>query len=119
VSSAEIDLKMGEIDNQFKTQGQSLETYLASRGQTKDDVKKQIKVQVLVEKMLGDSVKVTDEEIKDYFDKNKSMIPKDATLESQKEQIKNSLTQEKLGTSFQSWIENLRKDAKISYFVTL
>lgn len=118
-SSAEIDVKMGEIDNQFKAQGQSLETYLASRGQTKDDLKKQVKVQLLVEKMLGDSVKVTDQEIKDYFDKNKSTFPKNATLDNQKEQIKNNLTQEKLSTSFQSWIETLRKDAKIDYFITL
>jgi len=119
VASDQVDQKLVEIDEQFKTQGQSLDTYLASRGQTKDDVKKQVKVQLLVEKMLGDSVKVTDEEIKDYFDKNKSMFPKDATLESQKDEIKNSLTQEKLSTSFQSWIENLKKDAKINYFINL
>lgn len=115
----EIDQKIGEIEKQFTAQGQTLDLYLANLGQTRKEFQKQIEVQLLVEKMLGSDIKIEDKEVVDYFEKNKDLFPKGTTLESKKDEIKQMLTQQKLSQNFQSWAENLKKEAKINYFLKL
>lgn len=117
VTQGEIDSKINEIKKQVEAQGQNLDSLLAMQGQTKTDLEKQIKIQVLVEKLLGGDIKISDQEISDYFEKNKNFFPKNATLDSQKEQIKNELLQQKLNEKFQTWIQDLKKEAKIYYFL--
>ena len=46
-----------------------------------DEFKEQIRVQKLVEKLIGKDIKVTDKEIDDYIEKNKDSIPQDAKPE--------------------------------------
>jgi foldase protein PrsA len=94
-----------------------LEAALAAQGQTKADFAVQMKIQILLEKMLGKDVSVTDEEINTYFTENKDTFDKGATLESEKEEIKNVLLQQKLSEKLQSWLTNLQSKAKIIYFI--
>ena len=62
-----------------------------------DDYKKQVIFQKEVEKLLGDKINVTDEEIEQYIKDNKISIPsgQEATARSQ---IKNNLRNQKLNT---------------------
>ena len=117
VNQSDIDKKFAEIDNQLKTQGQGLEAILAAQGQTKANFAKEMKTQILLEKMLSQDIKIEDKEIADYFEKNKVLFEKGATLESQKEEIKSALLQQKLSEKFQPWIQDLESKAKIIYFL--
>lgn len=117
VNQGEIDSKVEEIKKQVEAQGQNLDSLLTMQGQTKADLEKQIKIQILVEKLLGEDIQISDQEIADYFEKNKNFFPKEATLDSQKEQIKNELFQQKLNEKFQTWIQDLKNEAKIYYFI--
>lgn len=117
IPKQEIDQKIAEIEKQFATQGQTLEELLSVRGETRKGLQEQIKIQLTVEKILGSQIKVTDQEVSEYFAKNKSYFPKGATLEDQKEEIKNNLFQQKMTEAFPAWSENLKKEAKISYFI--
>jgi len=116
-TQADLDQKYTEIDNQLKAQGQSLEAALVAQGQTKADFAAQMKTQILLEKMLSQDIKIEDKEISDYFEQNKQLMGAGATLESQKEEIKSALFQQKLSEKFQPWLEDLRSKAKILYFV--
>ena len=60
---------------------------------------------------------MSDEELSKYFEENKSLYGEGAKYEDLKENIKEQLKQEKLSTVFQTWIEKLRSDTKIIYFV--
>jgi foldase protein PrsA len=117
VTQVDIDQKFKEIDNQLKAQGQSLEAALAAQGQTKADFAVQMKTEILLEKMLSKNITVEDKEITDYFEENKALFEKGTTLESQKEEIKNVLVQQKLSEKLQSWLVDLQSKAKIIYFI--
>lgn len=116
-SQADLDQKYTEIDNQLKAQGQTLDAALTANGQTRADFDSQMKTQVVLEKMLGKDISVTDEEINTYFTENKDTFDKGATLESEKENIKSILIQDKLSAKFQPWLQELQDKAKIFYFL--
>lgn len=119
VSKEEIDVKMKTIEDQIIAQGQTLEALFAAQGMDKTEFERQIKIQILVEKLLGKDITVTDQEISDYFTQNKEMMAADATLENQKENIKEALIQEKLTAKIQPWLEELKAKAKIINFIEL
>ena len=119
VSQEEIDAKMKTIEDQIKAQGQTLEALFAAQGINKEEFLRQIKIQILVEKMLDKDIAVTDQEISDYFTQNKAALPAGATLESQKESIRESLIQQKLTAKIQPWLEELKAKAKIFNFIEL
>lgn len=118
-SQQDIDVKMQEIDKQFADQGQKLDDFLALRGQTRKDIEDQVRIQLTVEKLLGNEVTVSEEEVNNYFKQNQSFYPKGANLENVKGEIENTLKQQKLAEKFQTWSQDLKTKAKVSYFLQL
>jgi len=119
VSQADLDQKFTEIDNQLKKQGQSLESLLLANNETRADFDRQMKIQVLLEKMLGKDINITEEEMSKYFNENKNTFNKNATLESEKENIKNILFEQKLSEKLQPFLNDLQSKAKIIYILKL
>lgn len=114
----EINTQISQIEENLKAAGQTLDSALEVRGMTRKDLDDQIKLQVLVQKMAGKDIKVEDKEIEDYFNQNKASYPAGQKLdETLKDQIKKDLESQKLNTSIQDWITNLKTNAKINYFV--
>ena len=119
ITAEEIDKKIQEIESQVTAGGSSLDKLLEAQGQTRDSLKEQIKVQLIIEKVLSKDVSVTDQEIKDYYDKNKVSYAKDSKFDDLKGQIKDDLVRQKIGEKFQPWLDELKKKAKIYYFINL
>lgn len=117
VSDAEVNSSLKNISDQLSKQGQTLDEALALRGMTKSDFVAQVKIQKIVEKLLGKNIIVTDADIQDYMDKNKDSLPTDVDEATLKQQIKDQLTQQKLSEKAQVWLQDLQKKAKIQYFV--
>lgn len=115
VTDEEVNKEISQIEETVKSQGQNLDQLLIAQGMTKNDLIEQIRTQKLVEKIVGKDIKITDEEIKNYFEENKSSFPKDKKLEEVEEDIKKQLEQEKLSEKIQTWIQSLRDAAKINY----
>lgn len=118
-SQTEIDAKISQIETQITAQGQKLDDLLALQGQTRQDLEKQIRLQLTAEKLLSDKTQVSDQEIADYFKTNQSTYPKGTKLEEKTAEIKDQLTQQKLNAAISPWLENLRSQAKIYYFLKL
>ena len=117
ITQDEIDKKVKEIEDQFKGQGRKLDDLLKAQGQTRKDLEKQLRLQLIVEKILGKDVKVSDKEVADYFQKNKKFFAKDATLDKMKDNLKKQIYQQKISEKFQPWLQKLKKEAKIHYFL--
>jgi foldase protein PrsA len=117
-SDKEINARIDSIDKDITAKGQNIDTLLKSQGQTRQDLKDQLKIQILVEKLLGNQVAVTEQEAKDYFDKNKEAYGEDATYESKAVEIKDGLKNQKLSEKFQEWLTKVKGQAKISNFLT-
>jgi parvulin-like peptidyl-prolyl isomerase len=118
ISQKEIDDALKGINDQLSQQGQTLDGALAARGMTKADFEDQIKMQKLIEKMLGNQVAVSDQEVNDYIDKNKDTFPPSLTGDELKKQVKQQLQQQKLSDKAGLWLQDLQKKAKITYFAS-
>jgi len=116
-TQADLDKALKQIEDSLKSQSQSLDTALAMQGMTKDDLLLQLKLRNLVEKLLADKIKVTEKEIADYIEKNKSTFPASYTPDAIRKNVEAQLQQQKLASSSQAWLDGLKKDAKINYFV--
>lgn len=117
ISDEEINQEAKKLDDQFKTQGQSLDSVLALQNQSKKEFLRQIKIQLLVEKILGKDIEITDEEIADYFKENQELFAEGATLVSEKENIHQTLFNDKLTEKIQPWLQELQDKANILYFI--
>ncbi len=116
VTSDEVDTEIKNVETQVKAQGMTLDQALSAQGITLANLKKQITTQKKLEKILGDQIQVTDDQITQYIKDNKVSIPKgqEATY---KEQIKNQIKQQGLSAAANELVASLKAQAKINYFV--
>jgi len=89
------------------------------QGQTRDDLEKDIKIQALIEKILTQEINIADEEIAAYFEANRDLFGEDTTLENESEKIKKSLIQQEISARFQTWLDELKQEARIYYLLKL
>jgi hypothetical protein len=119
ISQERINEEVKKLEDSFQAQGQTLDAVLALQGQDRTEFLRQVELQLAVEEMLGRDIQITDQEIAQYFAQNQSLFEQGATLESEKEQIKKNLFDEKLTEKIQPWLTDLQTKAKIIYFLNL
>lgn len=117
VNQEEIEEKIAEIKAQFEAQGADLDNLLEAQGQTRKDLENQIKIQLIIEKILGKDIEVADEEVAEYFETNKEFFSEGATLEGMRVDLQQELYQRKLGEKLQPWLIELKDKAKVFYFL--
>ncbi len=118
VNDQDVEKKMAELDTQFKAQGQSLDQVLETQGTTKDAIKGQLKVQVMLEKLLGDKIKVTEKEIDEAYEQQKELFAEEKDMKKVRTTIQETLKSQKLSASAQELIDEIKKTAKVRYFIT-
>ncbi len=116
VSNDEIDEEIKKIEGQISVQGATLDAALAAQGMSMEDFKKQIILQMELEKLLADKINVTDEEIVQYIDDNAISIPEGQEVAATA-QIKDELRNQKLSAEANTLITALKSQSKIRYFV--
>lgn len=116
VSQEELNQEIKNIEAQVISQGGTLQDALAQTGMTEEALRKQVKVQKQIEKILADKVVVTDEEVQKYITDNKVTLPKGQETQT-KDQIKSMLKDQKLNQEAGVLITNLKNNAKIKYYV--
>ena len=69
-------------------------------------------------KLIEPTIKISDEEISAYFEQNKKSFAqagkKEATLEDNKETIKEALLTQKMQTEFPMWLEKKKTEYKVT-----
>lgn len=117
VAQKEIDDELKKTETSLAAQGQTLDQALAAQGMTRADYADQIRLQVLIQKMVGKDIVISDKEVDDYLTQNQSTIPEGSDMNQIKTSVKEQLKQQKMSTKIQSWIAELQKNAKITYFL--
>jgi foldase protein PrsA len=115
ITSAEVDSRVQEIEKTLP-QGMSLEEAVKMQGSTLEELRNQLALQMGVNKMLEDRVEVSDAEI-DNFIKENSQILTATDAAAQKEEAKAAIKDQKLGELIQSWLEELKNNAKVTKFL--
>jgi parvulin-like peptidyl-prolyl isomerase len=116
VSDDEVNAEIKKVEDQISAQGSTLGAELSAQGMSMDDFKNQIIFRMKVEKLLGDKINVTDEEVEQYIKDNKVTIPSGQEAVA-RDQIKSSLSDQKLNTEAPTLISGLKSKASIQYFV--
>lgn len=117
VTDQELNDAVKKIEESISKQGQNLDQLLQSQGMSRNDFLNQVRIQKIIEKKFAKDIKVTDQEIDDYIEKNKATIPETMKPEEVKTSVRQQLEQQKLAEKFQPWLGQLQKSAKINYLV--
>lgn len=119
VSDKDVSAQIATIEKSVSSQGENLDTLLAQQNMTRSDLNGQIKIQLLLKKMVGSNITVSDKDISDYMDQNKDSMPAGTDQAALKTQVKQQLEQQKLNDAIQKFVSNLQSKAKINYLLNL
>jgi len=121
VSTKEVDAEISKIEKNITSQGATLDALLMQQGLTKEDLKGEIKLQLLVTKMVDSNISVSEKEIDDYIAsqvQQTSLGSVETTApEVTRDQAKEAIKQQKLQEEIQKFVSDLQSKAKISYFI--
>ena len=117
IKPAAVDQEVKKIETNTAKQGGNLDEILKAQGMTRNDLKNQIKVQLTVEKLLADKIKISQKEIDQFIQANTSEEEGSTQKPPTKDEAKDQMRQQKLQKEATAWIEQLKKNAKISIFV--
>jgi len=114
VTQEEIDAQEETVLKSFGGKV-SLDELLKFQGTTKAEFDGQIKLQLLVNKMLQKDVAVTDEEIAAYKETNRAIMVSSDEADLT-EEARTALTEQKINEKIQPWFTELKNKAKIFKF---
>ncbi len=114
ISPEEINQEIEKIKETLTAQGQDFEALLQMQGVDLEEVKKQMALQKVIEKLAGDDIEVTQEEVDQYLEENKDILPEDQ--EGLEEQVKETLRQDKANLGIQEVLADLKEKATINYW---
>ncbi len=117
ISDQEINDEIKKVEGNLSKQGQKLDEVLTMQGMTRDDLRRLIRLDKLVGKIVGKDIQVSDKDITDYIEKNKDTLPQGQTDEQIRQSVKDRLKQQMLSEKVQAWLADIQKKAKIIYFV--
>jgi parvulin-like peptidyl-prolyl isomerase len=117
VSQSDINTEIQKISKSLSSQGSSLDQALAAQGMTKTQLNDAIRLQLLLQKMVGNNVNVTQKDVDDFIAQNKSMFPEGTTDAQMKTQATAQLKQQKAQAATQNFLKSLQSNSKIIYFV--
>lgn len=119
VYSNDTDVKT-ELDKIAEEQGgmDKLTQLLQFQGMTVDDFQKQLKYQILIEKMFGKDMTVSDDEINTYMTTNKDQLPQITDPQSSesaklKQSILDTLKRQKTTQAFNDWLKQTTASSRV------
>ena len=114
VTVEEVDGRVALLEADFEEQG-GLDLILDQEGLTREQLKRQIQIQLLAEKILETKISITDEEVSTYIDTNRDYFPEGMSDDELNDNVRQQLRQEKLSAAYQTWIMDLRNNSSIKY----
>lgn len=107
VSEQEVDAKVNPIKDKLKTP-EKFQQYLKEKNFTNEkELRERIKMILLRDKLLEKAYPVTDEQIKEYYEKNKEKLGK--SLEEARPEIAEKLQDRNKRKNVDEWITQLKK----------
>lgn len=94
----------------------SIDELLKYQGMTKTDFDAQIRLQLLVQKVLSKDIKVTDADVAAYIEKNRETMTATDEAGLTKE-AKDALTNQQLSEKVQPWLTQLRSKAAVTTYL--
>jgi len=116
IDDDKVASETAKIEESVASQGQTLDQILILQGMTRDDLKKQLRLNLMVEQLAGNDASASAEEVANYIKDNSATLPEDLTGNKLTEYVANLLASQKRSQIIQSWLVNLKQGAKIQTF---
>ena len=116
-TNEEVADELKKIEEQVTGQGNSLEQVLEMQGMNREELIEQISINLRVTKLFSEETQTSDDEVVKYIKDNKLTVPKGQETQF-KDQVREQIKSGKLSETAKSWIETIRSQASINYFVT-
>lgn len=114
VTPADIDAKIAEIE-QSVGGAATFDSLLAQQGQTRDSVKSQLKLQIVIEKLYSSEATVSAEEVAQLLEQGRDNLRATDSAGQEKEAT-DMLKQQKLSQVFNEKFGKIKNEAKINIF---
>lgn len=112
VTAEEMDQQIKKIE--AKLEGKmSLSEALAAQGMDTDMLKKQIEIQLSIEKLFAKEATISSTEVEDYIKKNAAAYKTATDPAKLKEEVNDILKQQKVNEQFDTWFGEVRKNASV------
>lgn len=112
VSSQEIDEEFTKLEEQIAAEG-GIDEFLKSQGLTRAEVRKEIEINLVIQKLMADQISVSEEEVNQYFKDNQD-IYEDISEEEAKAEIRVELKNKKYQQQVSQYLTELRVKAKVT-----
>lgn len=114
VSDAEVQAEVKKVEEQ-QGGAEQLKQVLAANGTTYEDFQKLVKRQLLIQKLFGGGINITDADVDKYMSDNKDALPpavlqhpESSEAAKLKDSVREQLKWSKISENYQKWIqENL------------
>lgn len=118
VEEKDVDAEVKKIEDGLKKANQTLSDALKAQNMTEKDLREELRYQLILKKVLSKKMEVSKKEVSDYIEQNKDSIPETVSGEALNTQVKDQLQNQKFSTEVQTYLNELRTKAKISYYTS-
>jgi hypothetical protein len=116
IKTEEIDQRIKQLEERLQGKA-TLSQALSAQGMTEAGLKRQIEIQLSIERMFEKESTVSAAEIDDFIKKNSALYKEATDPAALREEIKGILSQQKISQSFENWFTDIRKNANIKKFL--
>ena len=116
ISQKDLSKAIDGVKKSLEGNKQDLQGFLDNQNLKYNDFLKQIKLQLIIEKLLAGKVKISDEKINKYIEENREFFPEGVSDKDLKSTALEQLKQIELNAKVQELLNNLRNKANIKYF---
>lgn len=116
VTTFDINARQKQIENRLQGK-MTLDDALKAQGMTNEDFKRQLEIQISIEKFFDKDASVSSKEVEDYIGQNKEAYKNATDPAALKLEVENTLKQQKIADLFEKWFAEIRKNAKIQKYL--
>lgn len=110
ISQEDVQAEIKKLEDQ-QGGADKLNQVLSFQGMTRAELEKQIGYQLMIKKMFGDGVTVSDEELNQYIESNKEQLGE--VNDSTKSAIRDQLLMQKIGQAFNTWLTENKSGKRV------
>ncbi len=115
VDQKDVDAKIKEIDSRLKGKI-SLNDALKAQGLTPDSFRKQVEIQLTIDKLFDKEASISDKEVEDYIAQNKASLTTATDPAKLRADVYANLRQQKIGDLFDKWFADIKQKVKVVKF---
>ena len=116
ITQKDLNKTIEGVKKSLEGSQQTLDGFLASQNLTYKDFLKQVRMQLIIEKLVSKDIKISAEKIDKYLEDNREFFPTNLSEKEMRESATSQLKQVELNAKVQELLTNLRNKANIKYF---